>query len=131
MSYHDEEKIEFVNINQLINRSEENEIIDEINRNEFFKLMSEHGFDHNTLRRLFENKRISANEQINFNNALRMAKQKIFINIYESIIYLDECFIKIKKILSFLDGDTKYILKKELSDKYKIQLNKNELWKIL
>jgi len=130
MSYH-EERIELVNINQIINRSEEKEIIDDIYRKEFFDWMAANGFDHNTLRRLFESKRISASEQIRFNNALRNVKEDIFVNIYESILYLDESFIKIKKILSFLDDDTKYVLKTELSKKYKIQLDKNELWKIL
>lgn len=126
-----ENKIELVNINKIIDKSDEKEIIYEIYRREFYKWMENHGFTQNNLRRMFESKRISSIEQNRFNSALKSAKQNIHIEIVDSLLYLEESFVKIKKIVSFLDDDTKSILKHELSAKYKIKIEKNELWKFL
>jgi hypothetical protein len=126
-----ESHIDLVNVNNILEKSYEREIIHDIYRKEFFQWMEENGFDYNTFRRMFECKRISSIEQNKFNIALRKAKESIRIDLIDSVLYLEESFVKIKKILSFLDDDTKSILKNELSKKYKIEIEKSELWKFL
>jgi hypothetical protein len=44
---------------------------------------------------------------------------------------LEDSLNKFKKIIAYLDNDTKEILKKELAKKYRIKIESNNLYKIL
>lgn len=123
-------KIE-VNRDEFFDGNEENDIINKILKYDFLLWFKKNGFDEKYLRKIFQEKRLSSSEQNNFNSNLRKAKQELGINIYEIILYLENNIYKLKKILSILDEETMYILKKELSSKYKIKLDLNVLYKIL
>jgi len=109
----------------------EHELINEILKNEFFNWMSSNGYNFNEIKNILDGKKISANEQYKFNEILRKVKKEVKISLTESIIFLEESFVKFKKILAILDNETKYELKKELSSNYHIILKNSNLREIL
>jgi predicted component of type VI protein secretion system len=117
-------KIVMVKPEKVIQRTNENELFDDISRQEYFKWMENQGFSYENLMKLFENKRISSIEQNRFNSILKRAKSEINVDIYESILYLEEQFVKMKKILNLLDDELRYLLRTELEEKYKIKTDK-------
>jgi hypothetical protein len=112
-------------------KTNEQEIIDDIQKNEFFDWLNKNGYSIENINDILEGKKISAGEQSRFNITLRKAKKEINISLTESIIFLEEFFTKFKKILIILDGETKFELKKELSINHKIKLDKSSLSQIL
>lgn len=117
-------KIVMVKPEKVIQRTSENELFDDISRQEYFKWMEKQGFSYENLMKLFENKRISSIEQNRFNSILKRAKYEINVDIYESILYLEEQFVKMKKILNLLDDELRYLLRTEMEEKYKIKTDK-------
>jgi len=115
------DKVKLVNLDNITNKSDERELFDNISRGEFFNWLSDHGYDRANLKLLFENKRVNSSEQNRFNAVLKRAKVEIEINISDSVLYLEDSFVKLKKILTLLDEDVRYILKCELEEKYKIK----------
>lgn len=109
----------------------EHEIINDIQKNQFFKWMEENGYKFNEIEEILDGKKLSAGEQSRFNLTLRKAKKEIKISLTEAIIFLEEFFVKFKKIITILDGETKFELKKELSENFKIKMDKNSLSQIL
>lgn len=112
-------------------KTNEQEFIDDIQKNEFFSWMKKNGYSFEDIEEILDGKRISAVDQSLFNLTLRRAKKEINISLTESIVFLEESFVKFKKIITILDGETKFELKKELSQNYKIKLDKNSLSQIL
>jgi len=117
-------KIVMVKPEKVIQRTNENELFDDISRQEYFKWMENQGFSYENLMKLFENKRISSIEQNRFNSILKRAKYEINVDIYESVLYLEEQFVKMKKILNLLDDELRYLLRTEMEEKYKIKTDK-------
>jgi len=113
------------------NKSNEKEIIDNIDKVLFFKWMDSCGFDKDRLCDIFDSRKISGHEQDKFNQALRNAKDKVNISLINSVLYLEEYAVQLNKLLSILDNETMFVLKKELSEKYKIELDINSLSEIL
>jgi len=109
----------------------EQELIDEIQKSEFFNWMEKNGYTFLYIKEILDSKKISAVEQSQFNLTLRKVKKEINISLTEAIVFLEESFAKFKKILLLLDGETKFELKKELSENFKIKLDKNNLSQIL
>jgi len=109
----------------------EQELINEIQKNEFFNWMSKNGYSFEDIKDILDGKRVSAGEQSRFNMTLRRAKKEINISLTEAIVFLEESFVKFKKILTLLDGETRFELKNELSSNYKIKLDKSSLSQIL
>jgi len=112
-------------------KTNEQEFINDIQKTEFFDWLNKNGYSFEDIKEILDGKRISAEEQSHFNITLRRAKKEINISLTEIIVYLEEFFVKFKKILTILDGETKFELKKELSSNYKIKLDKNSLSQIL
>lgn len=112
-------------------RLNENEHINEILKNEFFNWMSVNGYNFNQIKNILDGKKISAAEQSNFNKILIKAKKEVKISLTESIVFLEESFVKFKKIIAILDNETKFELKKELSSNYHIPLEFSNLGQIL
>jgi hypothetical protein len=108
----------------------EQELINEISKNEFFDWMTLNGYNFNKIKNVLDNKKISTTEQYKFNEILRKAKKEVKISLIESIVFLEESFIKFKKIIDVLDNETKFELKKELSEKYHIKMDKSNLSQI-
>lgn len=109
----------------------EHELINEILKNEFFNWMSLNGYNFNEIKNILDGKKISANEQYKFNEILRKAKKEVKISLTESIIFLEESFVKFKKILAILDNETKYELKKEFYENHRVKQDKSNLSQIL
>ena len=112
-------------------KTNEQELIDEIQKSEFFNWMEKNGYTFLYIKEILDSKKISAVEQSQFNLTLRKVKKEINISLTEAIVFLEESFAKFKKILLLLDGETKFELKKELSENFKIKLDKNNLSQIL
>jgi len=112
-------------------KTNEQELIDEIQKNEFFKWMNKNNYSFENIKEILDGKRISAGEQNRFNTTLRKAKQELKMNLTEIIIFLEESFTKFKKIITILDGETRFELKKELSENFKVKIDKNNLSQIL
>jgi hypothetical protein len=123
-------KIE-TNKEELFDGNEENDIINNISKQNFMNWLEENGFSEKQLKQFFQEKRISSIEQNRFNIILRKAKKEIGVSISEIVIYLENSVFRLKKILSVLDEDTFHILKHELASKFKIKIDKNMLYKIL
>lgn len=126
-----EQRIDLVIESNIANRIDEKRIMIEISKAEFFEEMKTENFSIDRLRDFFDSKKISGVEQQKFNKALQNIKNKKRINISDGILYMEEYFTRIKKIVSLLDDNTKFIVKQELSEKYKINIDKNNLFEIM
>jgi len=112
-----------------ISKSEEN-IIDNIQKTKFFELLDKYEFTYEKLQVIFESEMYTNDTQNNLNIILRKIKKLHGMNMSDSVIFLED-FTRIKKILYFLDGESKWIIKNELSEKYNIEIETNELYKML
>ena len=109
---------------------DENLIIDNIIQKKFFDYLKFYEYDESKLKELFERK-ILPNEQIEFNETLRLAKIKLDLSFTEIILFLEDYYLKAKKLLTVLDEESILMLKKELSKKYGIIIENNNLGQIL
>ncbi len=108
----------------------EEAIIDDIEKNNFYKILNTYRFPRKDLEVIFQSEIYTNNIQEELNIVLRKLKKEHGISITDSVLFLDE-FTKVKKILIFLDGESKFILKNELSEKHGIEIETNDLYKIL
>lgn len=118
-------------MHNINNKTNEKELVTGILRAEFFDWMEENGYDLDKLKNIFDGKKLSASEQSRFNIMVRKAKKEANISLTEIIMFFEESFAKFKKILSVFDGETKFELKKELSEKFHIKLEETNLEEIL
>lgn len=123
--------IELTCYDKIADKANENELIDNIMKREFFEWLDKKGYDFNFLKNVFDGKKASLIEQNRFNIILRNAKQDLNLDICKMVVYFEEDFTKLRKILAILDGETKFIIKKELSVIYKIAIEENNLKQIL
>ena len=123
-------KIE-VNKDSMFDKSKENEIIEDISKEQFFDWVHMAGLDEKSLSLALEDKIIEAEKQCKFNIIIRKAKEEMDIPIIDCILYLDGYLNKTKKLLAYLDGDTMNMLKEELAEKHHIKIDRNELYKLL
>lgn len=114
----------------LTYRINENDIMDNICKEEFFEWLNAEGCTIKELKSIFESKRISSNEQMRFNLIIRKANREIHIDIIDIILYFEENFSRFKKIIAILDEETMKMLKDELAKKYNIKLSKSILYKL-
>ena len=123
-------KIE-TNKEEFFDGTEENNIINNISKDNFIFWLNENGFDDVYLKKFFQEKRISSVEQNRFNIVLRKCKKELSVSIIDMILYLESPTNRLKKIISTLDESTRHILKYELAGKYKIKIDKNILSELL
>lgn len=89
----------------------------ELDSGRFFNIMENvFGFDYKTISRFIQGSTYTINEQHTFNIALRQLKRKYNIDISDSILYMEDT-ISLSSILKFIDDETEWILKDELSKK--------------
>jgi len=119
------------NTNEMVHREAETEIIKEIQKTTFFNFMESEGFSFDYLETFFENRGICSKEQSKFNIALRKSKSTCKLDIVDGVVFLEEFFTKFRKIISLLDGQTKGCIKKELSNRHGLKIDKNYLYKII
>ena len=102
----------------------------ELDSDNFFKILKDdHGFDYKSISRFIEGGVYSFNEQHDFNIVLRKLKRDNNIKITDSILFLEDCML-LTHILKFIDEETEWVLKNELSEQYKLDRN-NKLFDIL
>ena len=94
----------------------ENEITKKISKERFFGEFQEHNFN---LKNLIVNVKQDINNLAKFNFFLKMMKQNYHINIYESILFIEEEGHDIKKLGSLLNTENTHVLKTELSERLK------------
>ena len=112
-----------------VSKSEET-IIDNIEKEKFYKLLSKYGYPYDKLQVIFESEIYTNDTQHSLNIILRKIKKVHGIDMSDGIIFLEE-FTRIKRILFFMDGESKWIIKNELAEKYNIDFDTNELYKML
>lgn len=105
-------------------------LIEKIQKEIFWDILETHGFDYEKLKVIFESEIYTNETQNNLNLLLREMKTTDGILLSDSVIFLEE-FTRIKKILVFLDGESKYMIKTELSDRHNIEIETNNLSKMI
>jgi hypothetical protein len=96
----------------------ENEITKKIMRERFFGEFKENNFN---LKNLIVNVKEDINNLGKFNFFLRMVKQNYHINIYDSILFLEDEGYDIKKLGGLLNSENKATLKTELMEKFRMK----------
>jgi hypothetical protein len=120
---------EKISLEYLINDSSENNYLDMIDRKKFYEILQEkYKYDYLTF---FNSKTVSSIEKENFNSLLKKLKKNHDINIVESLLYFEHDFLDMLTLISFLDDDTKYMVKDELSKNHHKKLLKTKLGKFL
>ena len=103
----------------------------ELDSNSFFKLLeTEYGYDYKTISKFIEGGVYTINEQQEFNIILRKIKTDHNIDITESILFLEDTIL-MGPILKFIDDETEWLLKDELSKRYNIDKKNNSIFNIL
>lgn len=124
------ERMDMISKDALSIFKSEETIIDNIQRKKFFDVLKECGYTYERLKVIFESEMYTNETQNDLNITLRKIKKSHGLHLSDSVVFLEE-FTRIKKILYFLDGESKWIIKNELSDKYNIEFETNELFKML
>ena len=93
-------------------------------------LYTEYGYDYTTISKYIEGGIFSINEQHEFNIVLRKLKRDHNIDIVDSILFLENSIL-LSHILKFIDDETEWLLKDELSTKYNISKKNNKIFKFL
>lgn len=103
----------------------------ELDSARFFSIIKNHyGYEYDTISKYIQGGNYSFNEQHDFNITLRKMKREHDIDISDSIVFLEET-INMNYILKFIDDETEWVLKNELSTKYNINMKPNKLFEIL
>jgi len=105
-------------------------VIDTIHRCRFFEMLREYDFDLPILKIIFESDIHTTSQQNEFNIALRKIKKLHGMSLVDCVLFLGE-FNKIKKIVYFLDDETKYILKVELAERYNVDVKEDTLFEFI
>ena len=98
----------------------ESDVIKKISKERFFGEMHDQNIDIKILMRTYKE---DLNATGKFNFFLRMMKQNFHINLYESMLFLEEEGHKPKNIFALFTSDNKHALKMEFVEKFKLHLN--------
>ncbi|MFW6219534.1 MAG: hypothetical protein ACOC33_01570 [bacterium] len=126
-----EEKLKLISKDTLIEKPNERQIFDDIDKETLYDHFIEYKLDKRMLDKIFYAEQYSSNEQNEINQIFRTISKKYDISMLDIVLFLENDFGKLKKILSFLDGDSKSLLKKQVSNEYNISVDSNKLYKIL
>lgn len=115
----------------LVEKANEVRIFDNIDKGAVYASFKKYGFDKSELDRIFFAETYSSAEQHELNQVFRIVTKTEGISLIDIVLFLEQDYDKLKKILSFMDGDTKSLLKNQMSKKYGFKIEENTLWKIL
>lgn len=102
-------------------------IDEEVSRRKFYEYLSQFDID---MSEIFETgKSCDKNKKQQFNVILRKIKAEHSVDIYESVIFIEQDFAEINFILKMLDDRNWAGIKKELSVKYGKEIKNNKLLK--
>jgi len=111
-------------------KKNEDLLYSELDSNRFFEILENvYGYDYKTISKFIDGCSYNFNERHEFNIALRSLRKTYNISMVEAILYLEDS-ITMSNILKFIDDETEWVLKDELSNKYGIKEN-NKLFDIL
>lgn len=106
----------------------ENEMVDEIGRNSFFRIMKENGVNFDEVKQ----KQKSSNEQFHkFNFLIRKLKKENRISFIDVFNYLNEMVCEYNESLDCFDEASKYYLRREMGEKYFIKMKSNKMKKFI
>jgi hypothetical protein len=98
---------------------------DNIDRERFYDIMErEYCFPFIDISKYIDGGVYADEDQHMFNIALRAIKHKYNIDIISMILFMEHD-IQLPRILKFIDGETEWVLKVELSKRYNIPLTSN------
>jgi len=109
--------IELINVDNVISRSQESKNINLLNKKKFYQFMSRYGFKVTVMMYI---RKFTKDEAEKFNELLRKAKDKIKINMFEMVLFLEDDFTTIGLILSSLDERNKDIIKEEMAHEFNL-----------
>lgn len=118
----------FINLDHIINKNVESNIINDMENSEIENYMKSKGFDISVY--LLKNNLIQSIDILKFNLFLRNIKDDLKINIVDTLVYFENNYISIEKILYLIDNETKCSLRKELTNKYNKKVVKNKLFSL-
>jgi len=103
----------------------------ELDSDKFFELMeNKFGYDYKIITKYILGGSYTYNEQHEFNIALRKMKKLYNVDISDAILFLEET-MALNSILRVIDGETEYLLKDEMSEKYYISSGTNNIFEIM
>lgn len=103
----------------------------ELDSDRFFRILDEdYGYDYKTISRFIEGGVFSLNEQHEFNIVLRKLKRGRNIDITDSILFMEDSIL-LTHILKFIDDETEWMLRDELSKRYNIDKKINNIFELL
>ncbi|MFA5484943.1 MAG: hypothetical protein WC260_01715 [Candidatus Pacearchaeota archaeon] len=126
-----EEKLKLISKDTLIEKPNEKQIFDDIDKETLYDYFLEYKLDKSIFDKIFYAETYSTTEQNEINQIFRTISKTYDISMVDIVLFLENDFGKLKKILSFLDGDSKSLLKKHISNEYHIKMDSNKLYKIL
>lgn len=116
---------------KIINKGNEKEIIEQINKEKILKLLESSGLYYAYIEELLSGvRKISSTEQCRFNIIIRKINTDYNISFIDIVLYLEETFAMFRKILSVLDACSLNVLKLELAKKHNIKIMKSDLYKL-
>jgi hypothetical protein len=115
----------FINLSECV----ENEFCEKIDEEDFFELIDIFGIDLSD----FLKKKTSLNQENlkKFNQFIFRCKSKLGIDITSSLIFIEKQYTTFNKLFDLLTEDNKEILRREMSEKYHIKIQKNSLKQFL
>jgi len=105
----------------------EDKFQNEIDKKTFYSILSELKID---LKEIFpEFNQFNKTKKQDFNFLLLKLKSDYNFPIIEALSHIEEDFVNVNHLVSFLDGETLFLLKTELAEKFKIKTEtvKNKL----
>jgi len=105
----------------------EDKFQNEIDKKTFYSILSELKID---LKKIFpEFNQFNKTKKQDFNFLLLKLKSDYNLPIIEALSHIEEDFVNVNHLVSFLDGETLFLLKTELAEKFKIKTEtvKNKL----
>jgi hypothetical protein len=105
----------------------EDKFQNEIDKKTFYSILSELKID---LKEIFpEFNQFNKTKKQDFNFLLLKLKSDYKLPIIEALSHIEEDFVNVNHLVSFLDGETLFLLKTELAEKFKIKTEtvKNKL----
>ena len=115
----------------LVEKTNESKIFNNLDKDSVFKSLEKYGFSQSELDKIFFAESYTSSEQHELNQTFRILVKTEGIHLMDIVLYLEQEYGVLKKILSFLDGDSKSLLKNQMSKKYGFEIEENKLYKIL
>jgi hypothetical protein len=115
----------------LADDTHEQQFINDLVKKKLVSWLMQNDYTFDKIQEILECKKIGAREQLAFNESLLRCKKETKISLKEMILYFEENFTDFKKILLIFDSTTKFELKKELAENYRIKLLQNGLNEII